>query len=281
MRRFNVLQAIPLSFFSKALYQDVARNWPGAAVGYLLLAMLLFWIPRAVRIQIRTAQFCTVRAPGVLRQIPPFDIKHGHVLIDAPLPVMIRDPKDNALLAVIDTAGQYTSPRQAGAHVLLTAHQLMIERSSGWESRSYDFPPNLDFRYEQAKGFKWLAQFGTWFATLVGLAGLLCFWLSALIKVLIFSALGLALARNRDPSFQFQTAFRVAAVAITPALFYDFLLAWTRSNFVFSWVLGFAIALAYLWFAVQAATGPGAAAGLAPPASAPPPAPPPAPTPVH
>ena len=45
MRQYNLLQAIPMSFYSRKLYQDVAQNWGGMAILYLLFIVFLSWIP--------------------------------------------------------------------------------------------------------------------------------------------------------------------------------------------------------------------------------------------
>ena len=37
MKQYNILQAIVMSFYSKNLYRDVAKNWGGKAFLYLFL----------------------------------------------------------------------------------------------------------------------------------------------------------------------------------------------------------------------------------------------------
>ena len=52
MRRFSGLHALVLSFFSPALYRDVALQWRGIGVLYLLLVATICAIPRLVMIQL-------------------------------------------------------------------------------------------------------------------------------------------------------------------------------------------------------------------------------------
>lgn len=45
MKNYSVFHPLYLSFFSKSLYQDVAKNWKGTGLAYLLLLLALAWVP--------------------------------------------------------------------------------------------------------------------------------------------------------------------------------------------------------------------------------------------
>jgi hypothetical protein len=49
MKHYGRLQAVYLSFFSGDLYRDVANNWTGIGLVYLLLLLAAAWLPSAVR----------------------------------------------------------------------------------------------------------------------------------------------------------------------------------------------------------------------------------------
>ncbi len=77
MKRFSIFHLPVLSFFSSALYRDVARHWRGVCFGYLLLLLLLCWIPPMVKMHRGFAGFLRDDAPAVISQIPEIRIRDG------------------------------------------------------------------------------------------------------------------------------------------------------------------------------------------------------------
>src|SRR5688500_20251727 len=47
--QYSRFTALVLSFFSAALYRDVARRWRGIGLLYLLLLMFVTWLPVVIR----------------------------------------------------------------------------------------------------------------------------------------------------------------------------------------------------------------------------------------
>src|SRR2546428_11609695 len=108
MRRYSVVHALLLSFFSRDLYRDVARNWRGAGLIYLLLLVALSTVLFLARAQIGIAQWARGEASQVVNQIPPIQIRHGVVQVSGPSPLIIRASKGTTL-AIIDTSGSVAS----------------------------------------------------------------------------------------------------------------------------------------------------------------------------
>src|SRR5438034_9579350 len=144
MRRYSIVQALPLSFFSRDLYQDVASNWRGAGLMYLLLLVALPTALFVIRIQVAIGQWAHGDAMQIVDQVPSIRILQGVVHVDRPTPLTITDSKGVAL-AIIDTSGSIASLEGSEAHVLLTRDHLYM-RKSGAETRVYDLLNVKDFR---------------------------------------------------------------------------------------------------------------------------------------
>src|SRR5216117_1409089 len=104
MRRYSILRALPLSFSSRDLYRDVARNWQGGGLMYLLLLVAMTTMPFLIRIQVGMGQWARGEASQLVNQIPPIRIRHGVVGVSRPTPLTITDSKGTAF-AIIDTSG--------------------------------------------------------------------------------------------------------------------------------------------------------------------------------
>ncbi len=53
MKRFGLFHPIWMSFYSRALYRDVAQNWKGTGFLYLLFLLALSWIHPIVQLHHR------------------------------------------------------------------------------------------------------------------------------------------------------------------------------------------------------------------------------------
>jgi hypothetical protein len=268
MRRFSNPRAIALSFFSRELYRDVAHEWLGAGLCYLLLVTFLCMVPPLIKMQVGIAGFAREEAGPILEQIPPISIRHGHVLAAVPMPFVIRDARGGAL-AVLDTTGQVSSLDSTEARVLVTAKQIMIRKSAA-ETRTFELSRVGHFEMDQARARRWLRLFVTWCALVLSpfvFAGLFLF---RLMQVVVFAAIGAVLARPLGVRLGFAPLMRLAAVAFTPVFVIDILRGAAHLRVPLWWLLSMILALVYLIFALQANREPEPAAADAVPPAVPP-----------
>ena len=92
MKRYTIIHPLFMSFFSKSLYKDVARNWKGVNFLYLFLLLALCWIPETIKFQSGLSDFIKNDAPGIVEQIPEITIYQGEVSTDPPGIHSIKDP---------------------------------------------------------------------------------------------------------------------------------------------------------------------------------------------
>ena len=81
MNRYGRLQALTLSFYSRALYRDVAQNWKGAGLLYLWNVLALSWMACAFATHSRSDAL-----DRIIDQVPPIRIEHGVAFVDAQQP---------------------------------------------------------------------------------------------------------------------------------------------------------------------------------------------------
>jgi len=250
MKRFSVARAIPLSFFSNDLYRDVAREWRGAGLLYLLLVTVLAAIPFLVGIQVRLWDFERREASVVLRQIPAISVRHGRVSANVPMPWVIHG-RSGAALAIIDTLGQATELDSTRAVAMLTSNQLILRRN-GVETRTYDLSRISRFDLDEYKATRWFHRFANWFTLAFAPFLLVGSYVYRLIQVLVFAVIALMLAALLKRRFGFAALMRLTAVAITPMLVIDAVRGALATNIPLWGLWSSLIVIAYLVMALRA-----------------------------
>src|SRR3990172_8756471 len=127
MKQYGVFHPLLLSFYSNALYRDVAKNWKGVGFLYLLLLLALTWIPVMIHFHNNLSEGISREAPKFVNQIPKITITKGEVSVDVPVPYYIIEPQSGVQLVAIDTSGQITSLDQTNAVALLTKKSFIMK----------------------------------------------------------------------------------------------------------------------------------------------------------
>jgi Protein of unknown function (DUF1189) len=258
VRQFGILHPIVYSFFSRSLYRDVAWNWKGPGLLYLLLLLALAWIPAAVTLQRSVGAMVDNIGPLILEQIPTLTITDGTVSIEQPQPYLIKVPGSESPLAVIDTSAGATPQDFPEAMLLLTRHQLVLrEKERG--ARIYDLSAIRSFRLDRARVESWGGWLRKWAALIFYPFLLLGSYAYRIVQVLLYGALGVLFARAVKVDLEYVDLMRLSAVAVTPAVLLDTLRGWMGwSTSYIWWFVCLIITMGYLLMAVQAcATPPG------------------------
>jgi len=254
MRRYSILQAIPLSFFSRDLYREVVRAWRGIGLAYLVLLVALLTLVVAIRVQIWADGVVHGGGRAFADQIPRIVIRHRVVEVDRPMPYTIRDSRSGASLIVVDTTGQVVSLDSLEASVLLTADHIVYRKSAA-ETRVFELSAVKDFTLDSARAHHWLRLLSTWAAPVAAPFVFVGFAMVRVIQQLVFAALGLLVGRLARVRFDFSASMRLAAVAMTPALVIEPALEVFKIRPPGWGWLCIAITLAYIVWAVRS-TGP-------------------------
>ena len=129
MKKYSIIHAPVMSFFSMDFYRDVGLNWKGVGFGYLFLLLAVFWVPKIIRIQWMASDFVEYEAPDVVGQVPEITIADGEVSIKEPQPYYITMPDSNKAIAIIDTTGSIVSLEDSNAFCLLTKTDFIMRNN--------------------------------------------------------------------------------------------------------------------------------------------------------
>jgi uncharacterized protein DUF1189 len=252
MKRYSLLQPLYLSFFSRDLYRDVRSNWKGTGFLYLLLLLALTWMPVMAKLHASLAAGIRQEAPKFVNQVPKITILHGEVSIDRPVPYTIADPDSGTPLLVIDTSGQISSLDQTPAVALLTKDKFMFRQERKGETRIHDLAAIDEFTLDRDRVNGWVQAFGKYFATVAYPFALAGSFVYRILQMLLYAAIGLLFAKMLNASLDYVTVLRLASVSITPAVILSTLRTVVNVTVPAFWLLCFAVAMGYLFFAVKA-----------------------------
>ncbi len=261
-KRYSVLDAVYMAFYSGDLYQDVAQRWHGVGAGYLLLLVALCWLPLLIKIHVGFSDFVSRDAPKIIGQIPPITIDKGKVSTTAKTPYFIKDPDSGKELAIIDTGGEITSLDGRQAKLLLTQTKL-ITRQSAAEVREYDLSQVQHFEITKEKVLGWLLSFKDLFVPILAPFAILGSYVYRMVQLLLYAAIGMGFASANKVKLEYGVLMRLAAVAVTPAMIVNAAYDLWGKAIPFWWLICFAIAMCYLFFAVRSAAVAPARAGAA------------------
>jgi hypothetical protein len=271
-RGFIYVDALWQSFFSPALYVDVARRWQGIGFLYLLLIVTMSWLPDLVKMQGSLREWNRHAAEGLIRQVPAIDISDGAASADVDTPYFVKDPKDGKILAIIDFTGQYTNLEKSSAIVLLTRKEVTLKHSSR-ETRTYSLSGVKHFAIDQTRVRHWVHLFVTWIVLLIAPLVIVFTYAFRMIQALIYAAVGMAFANWFHVKLTYSALLRIACVALTPVVIFimvtDLLPMFRTFPRPLVWLIHIAIALWYVSFAVKSCAGEPADSPSTPSASAP------------
>lgn len=251
MKRYTTIHPLFMSFYSKSLYQDVARNWGRTSFLYLFLLSAVCLIPTMFRVHSTVSDYLLNEAPKIVRQVPVVTITKGIVSVNEKMPYLINDPGTNAPLFIIDTTGTLTSLQGSEAIILLTKTKLFFKRSPK-DIRIVDLSEIDSLTIDQPMVYEWIETFNEYFIYVLYPFALLFSLLLRIGEALIFAAIGMFFARNLRVSLRYRAMVSLAMVSMTPSLILDTMYTFSETNIPFWWIFNFLVAMGYLFFAVKA-----------------------------
>ncbi|MBI5075397.1 MAG: DUF1189 family protein [Nitrospirae bacterium] len=246
---YSTIQAIYLSFYSRELYQDIARNWKGLCLPYLLFILMLFWIPESMNIHRTIADFIADEGPGYVEQVPEITIAKGELSIKEEMPYTIYDKKNKTPFAIIDTTGKTASLDNSPAHLLVTRNTLMI-RKDDKEVRSLPLTDIGDVIVTRKLIYTWLEVFNNLVIAVLFPLLLIMSYGFHIVQVILLSFLGGNFAKYFNVNLDFRALMRLSAVAFTPPLLLEAVHAILDISYPYSSMISFIIAAGYLYYAV-------------------------------
>ena len=254
MQRYTIVHPLYLSFFSKSLYQDVARNWKGFCVTYLLALLALSVIPGVMRVRTQLTAFFNTEAPQFVTQFPTITITDGKVTMSKPQPYYIRDEKTKKPVIIIDTTGKITSLKGSPAAILITGSSVLVKADEA-DTRTFDLAGIKHLVVDRSVLYDWMDSFQQWFPFLFYPFALLFSLLYHLVEVAFYTAIGFMFSRSLRAQLRFRALVRLAVIALTPSVILGLFLALTGLGFPYWWYTSLMISTAYVYFAVRSNSG--------------------------
>lgn len=253
MSLYNVLQAIPMSFYSRSLYRDVAQSWGGKTFLYTLLLVLIVSFGYAYKFQTLVNFLYQNEGEQIVDQIPVLTIKNGEVSTPEKKPYFIKELTTDTTIGIVDTTGKYTQPTSE-IPFLLTKTNFMSYEESQNKYTTYPIAKTSDGVYnpeELYHSFKpYLSNIGITFYIVM----VIFMFLWRVLQSLFYGALGLFFKGITGASLGFGQLINIALIALTPAtiigLIGTLLLAPPFLMYNYFWLIYFIITLGYVYFGV-------------------------------
>jgi hypothetical protein len=239
--------------FSSDLYRDAAAHWRGTAFGYLALLLAIVWLVAVAVLHHRFGQWAARDAPSIVAQIPPLAVKGGELSVEAEQPYFFTDQTSGEVVAVIDTTGTITTLEQAGARVLLTKTEAIVERNPR-EVRMYRYQSFGDFAVDQTVIQGWLGWLTRWLGFILFPLAFAGSYVYRAVQVLLYGLLGLLFARILGSQLSYPSAVSLAILSITAPVMLSTVAQITQTTIPFLWLFWFFLAMGYLFFGVYSAS---------------------------
>lgn len=250
MPQYNVFQAIFMSFYSKGLYRDVAQNWGGRAFLYLLVLLVITWIPYIATYQIMASQIYPQFVDKLVPQVPVITVKNGKISTPEKRPYFIVMPNSKRNIVTIDTTGQYKTPTQANSSVLITETQIISQNNN--ETRIKDVPNTTNIVIDPSAIKNHTDYYLKFFWVLLFLVMVPLSYIGRLIQVLVYSIIGIIISSMGSVGLSYGQVMKIMMVAITPVIILTLILDFSPISLSHPGIVSFIVAMAYMCFGIFA-----------------------------
>ena len=257
MKKYSMLHIPFMSFYSKSLYRDVAHNWKGTGLLYLLILLVICWLPTMAAMHSGLFGGSEKERTEVVSGHKPQYDKSGRSAYSQQSP---SGHKRRGPSIVIDLPhGKEASPDRIAIHMFAAFMRLILSARDNPEGE-----PDLRvlfgmFDFDQTSQKKRVQQdvmsnYLLFMLYLLALAGSYVF---RVLQVLVYAAIGQLFAAWAGAKLEYDALMRLSVVAITPVIIAAAILDAAGITIPFSWVWAFLCAMGYLYFGVRAAAGEG------------------------
>lgn len=245
MKKYNFLQAIYLSFFSKEFYRDVAQNWRGSGLTYLLLIVLLCAIPA-------THYLISNNKDNLLNDIKeiPSVVINSHISQDkiggkitqsSSVTIDANQSKDSALILVKDKNDS----------VVIRNHEIHIQQNGA--SKQLPLSKNIQIAFHPEALQSHAEHFFSFAWFLIFPIVLLWSYVYRLLQVLFYSIFARIFNSVNSTKLEYVTLLRLTATSLTPVMILGVVqhVIGYEINFFVNSLIFFVIAMFYLRFAIR------------------------------
>lgn len=252
MKRYRLFEAFYMAFYSKDLYRDVARNWGGYTILYLLLMVALSWLAFCHRYQLVANVLFDNLTQKLMTQMPAeITVKNGIVQTPAKKPYIVKDNKPTEALIVIDTTEAHKSlPEAKNAIILITKDTVTLRNTDN--ERIYSIPKSLNRSYDLVKVNNFLKSLTPYLLVPFFFALIIFSFAIRLIQAIFYSVLGKVIALFVGIRLSYGAIYQIMIVAFTPVITINAIIDFLFINVLHPYVLYFVVAMFYMIFGIYA-----------------------------
>jgi hypothetical protein len=251
VQRYNIFQALFMSFYSKQLYRDVANNWGGKTFLYLLMLLSLSWVYFVYEAQLAINTSYHEFSNKFAGQFPVLTIKNGTIITPEKRPYYITDPDSHKNIAIIDTTGKYKTLEDAQVPILITQNEMSIEKKEN-ETRIYKVPNNVNAVIDPKVVDGYLIEYLKLSWVLLFPILVLGSFIYRMLQALIYGLIGKLFSAMISAKVTYSQVMQVTLVAITPAVIVSTILGAFSVAIHYELVYFLVLSLCYIFYAVYA-----------------------------
>ncbi len=250
VQRYSLIHPLFMAFYSRALYNDVGRNWKGNGFLFLFSVIALCTIPFVLLVQSELSVLLNEEAPKIVTHMPAVKIIKGKVSIDKNEPYYIKDDKSGDPLIIFDTTGQVRTLTGSKAAILVLRSSLIVRNNTG-DTRTIDLSGIDGFSLDKRLLYEWIDELEGSLAFVLYPFAVIFFFILHLMEVVILAAIASFLTRSSGPSPDFRAYMRLAAVSMTPVTVVAALFNVAGVVLPFWWLTSIPLTAGYFLFAVK------------------------------
>ncbi|MEM1060620.1 MAG: DUF1189 family protein [Verrucomicrobiota bacterium] len=242
-----------LSLFSPRFYDQVARLWKGAAIGYAALLVLVYWVCFMVVTSPRLAEIKPMIEAGMPAGFPSLTYENGALSSSREEPFRFEEGGEKLLL--IDTGNQVSDEERQGFEIVLTDTEMIVP-SEATSTSLQDLADAGLLTTGTMTPTDWVAYLDETLTWLYWLAMPFLFvfhFIFILVGALVLSLMALLINAILKKDLEYPALYRLSIVAATPAYLFSLVamvLSLTMAVSVFN-LVGLLIHAAYTIFAVS------------------------------
>lgn len=249
-KRYPFPAGYAFSFFLPALYDDVARRWKGAAIGYLALLTFVCWAIGTWSFYHQLQLFSEREVPRLTEKLPSLTYQDGKIST----PEAKAYPVDfsGTPFLLIDTANTASQEERDSYPMVLTDTQFITNENGSTEIHELsEYAELMKNGTMQAKD--WIGtirQIINWTFFILAPLWLIFSFVLYLVWALILSLLGLLMNSILHKGLDFPPLYRLSIVALTPALIIATVLDVAGVNVPWGFLGFLGLTILYVIFAV-------------------------------
>lgn len=210
------------SFGNFDFYREVAFDWKGTNLFYLLVLVAICWIPIALRLQIAFSDMAEKYSADLIRQIPEISFNDGMAKSSIQDTVFIKMPDSGELIGIIDTSNRkfFEGSNQNPAFVL-RKDSIILQNSNGASQTWQIGELGLEgLTINQGLLEDWVTFSKKYFVAFLFPFAVFITFAFRMLQIFIYSGMILLLSGISKAGLKFENAFRLSTVAITPGLIF-------------------------------------------------------------